>query len=195
MSTRVHVLTCWLEGAGISSLAGLLNEDPRGVEDALRMELKAIQEEAAAGTDCTLRANFISTTKIKPLTKAEAVPEQGPAQKARPDNSSSRPRIQKVKNAAAALAESPARKSIARKMGEFAEFPEPLRHPLAIKQRALFLMLQTGPKDVAQLVAMAEEAGVQEQDLTKWVSNGLYGMLQKDVVIKPDAPGGKWRLA
>ncbi len=43
--TRDAVLTAWLEGARIGTLARIVNEDPVGVEDALRHELRNIQQE------------------------------------------------------------------------------------------------------------------------------------------------------
>lgn len=171
-----NILTAFMaHGADIETIALIAETDSKQVQAAMRAEMLRLAEQS------------------QPSVSAEPAPLTT-ARKAQAADSSPSPA---PKNCAAAMRKSPARKAVEKAANpqEYAEFPEPLRHPLAIKQRALYLMLKTGPKDVAELVSMAEAAGVQEADIYKWVSNGLYGMQQKDIAIKPEITGGKWRLA
>jgi len=194
MNSMIFALRLWADKTPIDALAVMAGANRDEFEGHLQDCLRDLCEQSRA-------LGFVpgdGDSQSQPLTTAD-VPQQGaaPVQSAASSPSPAPKKPKRPVVHAAEMRKSPVRKAVEKAVNppEHAEFPEPLRHPLAIKQRALYLMLKTGPKDVAELVAMAEAAGVQEPDIFKWVSNGLYGMQQKDIAIKPESPGGKWRLA
>ena len=189
MNSSVFALRCWAANRDtIAVLANIGRVSCDEMESALQDALATLLQESAA-------LGFAGGEEDQPLTKAETAPEQGPAQKARPESSSSRPRTSKVKNAAGQLAESPARKSIAKKLGEFADYPPALQNPLAQKGRRIYDYLKVEPLDLSQIVALAERDGFETQNIYQWASDGLYAMQRNGLVVRPEKPGGKWSLA
>ena len=157
--TRDAVLSAWLEGARIGTLARIVNEDPEGVEDAIRHELRTIREE------------------YQPSVSAESAPLTT-ARKARAAASSPLPEP----NHAAAMKRSPARRAVEKVM--------------ALSKADLIAdWLRQEPLTCSDIADRARAAMVETDDHEKWASDGLYYMRTKGLVIKPDIPGGQWRLA
>ena len=55
--------------------------------------------------------------------------------------------------------------------------------------------LRQEPLTCSDIADRARAAMVETSDHEKWASDGLWFMRTKGLVIKPDIPGGKWRLA
>ena len=174
MINNAATLALFVEGARIPSLATAFQIEMEEVEDALRAALRTMMEE------------------YQPSVSAEPAPLTT-ARKAKAADSSPSPL---PRNCAAAMKRSPARRAVAKAVGEFADYPEALRDRRADRMRVVFDLLRHGPATVSELEARLDtSAGEFDGDVTKWLCNGLYTLHAKGIVIKPDAPGGKWRLA
>lgn len=78
MNSSVFALRCWANRDSIAVLAGIGRVSCDEMEVSLQDALATLLQESAA-------LGFAGSEEVQPLTKADAVPEQGPAQKARPE--------------------------------------------------------------------------------------------------------------
>lgn len=155
--TRQNLIEAWLEGACIATLAKLLDEDPLGIEAGIRHELlqiRAEQQDAAPKTNGA----------PKPATMRQHIAADIDRQKAK--RASKIDRLGKIAN------------------GQLLDdYPEPLRHPLAVNQRAVW-------------DALRAPAAMGDIELDTGVENGalyqtLMTMRNKALIHKRDSDG-KW---
>lgn len=163
--TRDAVLTAWLEGARIGTLARVINEDPAGVEDALRHELRTIREEYQPSVSA--EAPPLTTAKV--AQAAASSPSPAP------------------KNHAAAMRKSPARKAVERIVDDLSDYPESLRNPLAKAQRAIYDALRSGPKTTLTLAPLTGLTSAT-------VSTTLYTLRDKRIVRGDECMPVNWSL-
>lgn len=176
--TRDAVLTAWLEGARIGTLARIVNEDPVGVEDALRHELRSIREE------------------YQPSVSADPAPLPT-ARKAQAADSSPSPEPQFLparKRPTYRNQAKPVHTAELDVQTQFADYPPELRDARAIRMRAVYDALRESPADFAEIEAELERRGF-DGDLGRFTSNGVYALRERGLVIPPEVAGGKWRLA
>lgn len=179
--TRDAVLSAWLEGARIGTLARIVNEDPAGVEDALRHELRSIREEYQPSVSAE-PAPLPTARKAQAADSSPSpAPEFLPKRKKPTYRKQARPLVH-----AAELAASPVRKAVAKLVNGAARLS---------KTDLITDWLRQEPLTCSEIADRARAALVETNDHEKWASDGLWMMRVKDLVIKPDAPGGKWRLA
>lgn len=162
--TRDAVLSAWLEGARIATLARVVNEDPEGVEDAIRHELRTIREEYQPSVSAV----------SAPLTTAR---------KSRAADSSPLPEP----NHAAAMRKSPARRAVERIVDDLSDYPESLRNPLAKAQRAIYDALRSGPKTTLTLAPLTGLTSAT-------VSTTLYTLRDKRIARGDECMPVNWSL-
>ena len=186
MNSMIFGLRLWADGTPLDTLAAMSGANHDEFESQLQGCLRELCEQSRA-------LGFVpgeGDSRFQPSSPTEA-PQQGAAQAKAADSSPS----PLPRNCAAAMRKSPARRAVAKAVGEFADYPEALRDRRADRMRVVFDLLRQGPATVSELeIRLDTSAGEFDGDVTKWLCNGLYTLHAKGIVIKPDAPGGKWRL-
>jgi hypothetical protein len=131
--TGSAVLQAWREGASIITLGALLNEEPKGIEDVLRLELERGRGEFRPGPP-------------PPAGNGGAPPSKGPRAGRKPGR--------QPKPAAAPTKAAPA------PAGEFGAYPERLRDPRSTQLRKVWDVLSgeaTPLADICEAMGLPTE--------------------------------------
>lgn len=172
MINNTGILTVFMEGARISSIAELIVDAPDRVEDGLRSALREIYDEYV----------IAGPSRPQPPTTAET-PQQGAAT-VRAAASSPLP---EPKNHAAAMKRSPARKAVERIVEDLSDYPESLRNPLAKAQRAIYEALRDGPKTTLTLAPLTGLTSAT-------ISTTLYTLRDRRIVRGDECMPVNWSL-
>lgn len=176
MNSMIFALHLWAKGTQMDVLAAMAGANHDEFEGKLQDCLRDLCEQSRA----LGFAPGEEDSRPQPPTTAET-PQQGAAT-VRAADSSPLPEP----NHAAAMKRSPARKAVAKAMNGAV--------PLS-KADLITDWLRQEPLTCADIADKARAAMVETSDHEKWASDGLWFMRTKGLVIKPDVPGGKWRLA
>lgn len=142
-----------------------------------------IAETDSKQVQAAMRAEMLRLAEqSEPSVSAEPAPLTT-ARKAQAADSSPSPM---PKNCAAAMKRRSARKAAQKLVSGTA--------PL-LKTDLVTDWLRQEPLTCSDIAVRARAAMVETNDHEHWAADGLYAMRVKGLVIKPDAPGGKWRLA
>ena len=168
--TRALVLELWMQGGNLHTIAQLLGEDPIGLEDAVRMELRRIRDE-------------FQPAEGQPPAGKVALPAP-PALEA--GDSSPRP----GRNRAAEMKRDPVRRRVAAASEalDLTGYPAALQDPRATSQRAVLGKLRMRPMTLGEV---AKETGLASANV--WAA--LASLRGKNLVRGSEDTPVVWRLA